>query len=100
MFSKERLVRSRIQREYNGFQYHVLKMKKKDIMDECSKIQFYNCIREFFQYNSSISEDVFSFLLPKKAIIYSMWEIYLKHENLGCSTWEQVEMILEYWMQE
>lgn len=100
MFSKEQLVCSRIQREYRQFQHRVLKLKKKDIMDMCVKIRFYHCIREYFQYNSVIPEDIFLFLLPKKDIIYSMWELYLKYEALECSTWRQVEMILEYWMQE
>ena len=45
-----------------------------------------------------IPEDVFLFLLPKKDIIYSMWGLYLKYDILECSTWEQVEMILEYRM--
>ena len=100
MFRKEVLVRSRIQREYRQFQHHVLRQKKKDIMDLCSKIRFYHCVREFFQYNSVIPEDVFLFLLPKKNIIYSMWELYLKHDALECSTWEHVNLILEYWMQQ
>lgn len=100
MFSKEQLVCARIQREYRQFQHRVLKLKKKDIMDMCVKIRFYHCIREYFQYNSVIPEDIFLFLLPKKDIIYSMWELYLKYEALDCSTWRQVEMILEYWMQE
>lgn len=95
IFSKEQLVCSRIQREYRQFQYHVLKLKKKDIMDMCSKIRFYHCVREFFQYNSAIPEDVFLFLLPRKNIIYSMWELYLKHEALECSTWESIYDVAE-----
>ena len=53
--NKEKLVCSRIHREYNKFQYHVLRMKKEEIMNRCCKIRFYDCIKEYFQYNVDIS---------------------------------------------
>lgn len=75
-------------------------MNKEEIMNKCSKIHFYGCVKEYFQYNDGISEDVFEFLFWKKEIIHSLWELYLKHERFGCSTWEQIDEMLEYWMGE
>ena len=57
--NKEKLVCSRIHREYNKFQYRILRMKKEEIMNRCCKIRFYDCIKEYFQYNGDISEDMF-----------------------------------------
>ncbi len=32
-------------------------------------------------------------------IIHTLWELYLKYEQFGCSTWEQIDEMLEYWME-
>lgn len=92
------MVRFRIRREYNRFQYQMLKKKKEEIMEKCEKIRFYECIKEFFQYNESISQEIFSFLSKQKDIIHSMWEIYLKHEQLSCGSWDQIEELIGFWM--
>ena len=96
--NREKVVCSRIHREYNKFQYRVLKMEKEEIMNKCCKIRFYDCIKEYFQYNGDISEDIYQFLENKKDIIHCLWELYLKYENFDCSTWEQIDEMLEYWM--
>ena len=57
-----------------------------------------DCIKEYFQYNGDISEDIYQFLENKKDIIHCLWELYLKYENFDCSTWEQIDEMLEYWM--
>ncbi len=98
LMSKERLVRSRVLREYNKFQYRIMKMKKEEIINQCCKLHFYGCVKEYFQYNEAISEDEYEFLFGKKDILHTMWELYLKYEQFGCSTWEQVEEILAHWM--
>lgn len=96
--NKEKIVCSRIHREYNKFQYHVLKMEKAEIMNRCCKIRFYDCIKEYFQYNGDISEDMFEFLENKKDIIHCLWELYLKYENFDCSTWEDIDELIAFWM--
>lgn len=92
------IVLGRIKREYNKFQYHTLRLEKEEIMNKCCKIHFYGCIKEFFQYNNSISDDVFVFLMPQKDIIHTLWKLYLKYEQFGYSTWEQIDEMMEYWM--
>ncbi len=96
---KRRSVCFRIHREYHKFQYHILRMNKEEIMDKCIKIHFYGCVKEYFRDNDSISEDVFAFLFRQKDIIHSLWELYLKYEQFGCSTWEQIDEMMEYWME-
>lgn len=96
--NKERIVCSRIHREYNKFQYHILRLKKEEIIKRCCKIRFYDCIKEYFQYNGDISEDVFEFLGAQKDIIHCFWELYLKHEHLDCSTWEDIDEMIAFWM--
>ena len=96
--NNERIVCSRIHREYNKFQYHILRLKKEEIIKRCCKIRFYDCIKEYFQYNGDISEDVFEFLGAKKDIIHCFWELYLKHEHLDCSTWEDIDEMIAFWM--
>ena len=67
-------------------------------MNRCCKMRFYDCLKEYFQYNDDISKNVFDFLLDKKNIIHTLWELYLKYEQFDCSTWEQIDEMLEYWM--
>lgn len=96
--NKEKLVCSRIHWGYNKFQYHILRLKKEEIIKRCCKIRFYDCIKEYFQYNGDISEDVFEFLGSKKDIIHCFWELYLKYEHLDCSTWEDIDEMIAFWM--
>ncbi len=87
-FDTKSIVCFRVRREYNKFQYNIMKLDKRDIINQCNKIHFYGCVKEFFQFNDTISEDVFSFLVQKRNVIHAMWELYLKHEKFGCSTWD------------
>ena len=98
LLNTESMVRFRIRREYNRFQYRMLKKKKEEIIDKCEKIRFYGCIKELFQYNEGISQEIFSFLSKQKDIIHSMWEIYLKYEQLSCESWDQIEELIGFWM--
>mgnify|MGYP000850579443 FL=1 len=98
LLNTESMVRFRIRREYNRFQYQMLKKKKEEIMEKCEKIRFYGCIKEFFQYNEGIPQEIFSFLSKQKDIIHSMWEIYLKYEQLSCESWDQIEKLIGFWM--
>ncbi len=94
------LVKLRINREYNRFKYRLMKMKKEQIIDKCGKIHFYSCVREYFEYNEQVPEEVFQFLLKQKDILYQLWELFIKWEQLGYSTWEQIDDLISFWMHE
>lgn len=95
---KKRIVLSRIKQEHDKFHNHILRLEKEEIMNRCCKIRFYDCIKEYFQYNNSISDEVFVFLMPQTDIIHTLWELYLKYEQFDCSTWEQIDELLEHWI--
>ena len=94
LLNTESMVRFRIRREYNRFQYQILKKKKEEIMEKCDKIRFYGCIKEFFQYNEGISQEIFSFLSKQKDIIHS---ILCSHLH-SCESWDQIEELIGFWM--
>lgn len=98
LFNRESIVCNRVMREYNKFRYYIMKLTKEEIMNKCNKIYFYGCVKEFFLYNALISDEVYLFLISKNNIIHTMWELYLKYEKLGCSTWDKIDEILECWM--
>lgn len=49
-------------------------MKKEQIIDNCGKIHFYSCVREYFEYNEQVSDEVAQFLLKQNDILYQLLE--------------------------
>ena len=100
LIKKDTVVNRRIMREYNKFTYHMLKNSKKRIMDKSTMIQFYGCIKEYFECNACIPACYYEALFDVKEhdIIHELWEVYLKYEQLRCMTWDDIDELIEFWI--
>lgn len=94
----DKIVRKRVRKEFNKFKISLLKKSKEQIIDNCNKIRFFCCIKEFFIYNEQISESTWKFLVDKDNIIHQMWNLYLKYEELEVDSWSNIEEIFAVWM--
>ena len=98
LLHKDWLITNRVKREFNRFYFRIIHMEKERIIERCNQIHFYYCVQEYFEYNERVSDEALSFLFKKKDIIHSMWDYYIKYEELECSTWTQIEEIIAVWM--
>ena len=100
LINKDNVVKSRVMREFNKFTCHMLRMSKKKIMDKCNMIRFYDCIKEYFEWNDCIPPYYYEVLFDEseKEIIHELWEVYLKYEGLRCGTWEDIDEVIAFWI--
>lgn len=84
----------RIEQEHLIFQCEMLALSNRDIYNQCSRIQFYECIYEYFQYCDHIDPDMVKICLAYDNPIGKLWELYLENEHLKVGTWEDIEEML------
>lgn len=84
----------RIEREYEEFRRHVLKLDSSEIWERCKRIRFYCCIREYFEYNRSVDRNILNYVAGLPMPVRTMWEYYLKHESYYCDTWEEITAMI------
>lgn len=89
-----------IQSEYNLFKSTMLLKTPEEIYDNCNTIRFYECIYEYFQYNENIDGEFIKHMYHKKNIISAMQHIYYKNEYLTIDTWEGIDEVISYMMDE
>lgn len=88
--------RKSIEREFFRFRRtNLIHARKAEIWDICHKIHFYSCVKEYFSLNSGIPKLYLELAVAEPALLQTMWNTYLKHENLQYQTWEEIEEILE-----
>lgn len=90
---EKKLVRHIIQ-EYQLFRYQMLEKKSYEIFDSCNKIQFYCCIKEYFQLTEFIEKDVVDVLKDEVCPIELLWNYYLRTEYLQVALWENIKELL------
>lgn len=89
-----------IQSEYNLFKSTMLLKTPAEIYDSCNTIHFYECIYEYFQYNENIDREFIKHMYHRKNIISEIQRIYYKSEYLTIDTWEGIDEIISYMMDE
>ena len=95
-FSKEeRELIKRIKTEYELFKYKMLSKTNIEIYDRCNIIRFYECIYEYFMYAEALNSNHINVCLKYENVISVLYDLYLKYESLECSTWEDIEEILD-----
>ena len=91
-----RKAKRNIKREYNNFQKFNLKYaSKKEIWDISHKVFFMSCCLEYFTLNKAIPKLYLELAIVDPALLQTMWSVYLKHEDISCETWDELERILE-----
>ena len=88
--------KNRIEREVFRFRRVTLThARKADIWDNCHKIHFYTCVKEYFSLNTRIPQVYLELAIADPSLVQTMWNTYLKYEHLQYQTWEDIEEILE-----
>lgn len=97
--SKERELVKRIEHEFLLFKYKTLAKTNIEIYDSCNIIRFYESIYEYFIYAEDLKKNHLNICLKYENVISELYELYLKYEYLNCSTWENIEEILNVLVQ-
>ena len=91
-----RKARKKIKSEYYRFRKFNLKYaSKKEIWDISLKVYFMSCCLEYFTLNKAIPKLYLELAVLDPALLQTMWGVYLKHDDIGCETWPELEQILD-----
>lgn len=86
--------------EHEAFKRSMLSLPKEKLYDACSRIGFYECLHEYFQYSSWIHPEYVQIFQECGRPIALLWEFYLQREELRADTWEGIEEMLRLLAQE
>ena len=93
-------VLQKIKQEYAVFKYGMLSGTVHEVYDSCRRICFYESLREYFLYNRRTIRGFFEAASGKEGILGELWEMYLKNECLKADTWEEIEAMLQMYVEE
>lgn len=96
----EKEMLGKIKAEHELFKYRMLSGTAQEIYVSCRKICFYESLAEYFLYNEQISRDFINASTGSSRIIKELWEIYLEYEYLKADTWEEIENLLQVYVEE
>ncbi len=91
---KERSLRKKAEKERELFRYKMLASSPAEVYEACSKIRFYECFYEYFQYKEHLEKGLVEACLLESDLMEALWSLYLEREYLKCDTWEEMEEIL------
>jgi len=91
-----RKAKRNIEREYNRFRkFNLRYASKKEIWEISHKVYFMSCCMEYYTLNKAIPKLYLELAIIDTTLLQTMWGVYLKHEDIGCETWPEIERILE-----
>lgn len=93
-------VLQKIKWEHATFKYKMLSGTVHEAYDSCRRICFYESLLEYFLYSKHISREFLEAVSGKEGILGELWEMYLKNECLKVDTWEEIENMLQIYMEE
>lgn len=96
----EREMAEKIKTEYRLFRYKTLSGTPRMVYGSCRRICFYESIKEYFLYNEQINRDFINASRGCSKIINELWKIYLKYEYLKADTWDEIENLLQAYVDE
>lgn len=96
----EKEMLDKIMTEHELFMYRTLSGTAHEIYDSCKRICFYESLNEYFLYNEQISKEFVNVSARSSRIIKELWDIYLKYEYLRVDTWEEIDCLLQIYVEE
>ncbi len=91
---RERNLRKKSEKERELFRYKMLASSSAEVYEACSKIRFYECFYEYFQYVEHMEKRLIDACLGESDLMEVLWGLYMEREYLKCDTWEEMEEIL------
>lgn len=99
MSDDEQRLRHRMESEYDYFKYRMLASSRNEIYNQCNKIRFVECLREYVIYNREISGRYIEALLACRGNVYEeLYAVYLKNESTKVGTWDDIEELLNVYI--
>lgn len=95
MSMEEQRLLKQIESEHEIFHYKMLSKQSAEIYQACNEIQFKECCYEYLLYKEDIDPKYITVCLKVDNVLDALFALYLKYENLKCSTWQDIEEILE-----
>lgn len=84
-----------VQKEYQKYREHILELSSEQVYERCGEIYFYHCMYDYFMCNEKLSNVVIKEMEENKNLIAECWEIYLKYQELSCSSWMNIDELLK-----
>ena len=89
-----KLTRRQIEMEHRLFYMEMLSKGKDEIYHSCNKIHFWECIHEYFDSHETLGLRMPEFN-ENCGLISSLWELYLKREDLNVDSWSGIEELIK-----
>lgn len=96
---EEELLR-RLEMEHDLFYYRMISEPSKTVYDQCNIIRFYECVYEYFMYCEDIRTEAVAACLEESNVLAALYALYLKREDLQVETWEDIELLLQVFVEE
>ncbi len=96
----KRSVDRAVRKDFRRFHASMCRKPQTEVWEECGRIHFYCCLKEYFDYNEKIPMRYYALLYTSRRPIYTLWETYLKYEALNYTTWEGIDGIMEALLEE
>lgn len=84
----------KVANEYKLFYYSIMEKDKKEIFELCSKIKFYTCVSEYFEWKEDIDKKAVKSLKDINYPMEELWQYYLDHEYIAASSWDDIDELL------
>lgn len=92
----QRKARYRVKKEYVRFKRRLMcRGTKEEVWNACRKIHFFECLREYFDFNARIPEKYLELAAAEPELMERAWRLYLREERLEYGTWTEIEELLE-----
>ena len=92
---RKRVVR-KIQKEFYDFKHKLIrKGSKTEIFENCTKICFYSCVKEYFELNKDIPFPYMQTAYHLNGFLDLAWRYFLKYEELRYDTWEALDDLMK-----
>lgn len=86
----------KVLKEFQHYKRKVMyRLSREEAWNSCGRIHFYNCIKEYFELNGQIPQAYLELVLMEPSPVRMLWEAYLKEEDLGYQTWDEINELLE-----
>ena len=95
MHMRKRVIK-KIQKEFYGFKRRLIrKGSKTEIFDNCLKINFCCCLKEYFELNKEIPFVYLQTAYHINGFLELAWRYFLKYEELRYETWEEIDRLMK-----
>ncbi|MBR1703054.1 MAG: hypothetical protein IJ716_14085 [Lachnospiraceae bacterium] len=90
----------KVQKEFDDFKCLLIrKGSKAEIFENCTKICFYSCMKEYFELNRKIPLTYLQIAYHINGFLDLAWKYFLKYEELRYDTWEALDGLMQCMME-